>query len=509
MEPPTAPARHVEIEIKLEADDTWQLPDLHAVPGVIAVSAPVVHQLDAVYFDTARLDLLGSRVTLRRRTGGSDAGWHLKLPGTAGSRTEVALGLDPGGPLPEEATIPAGLATLVAGITRGRDLRPVARLRTERTVLRVSDGSGAELLEVADDRVSAGSALPDDRRPDCWREVEIELVDGSAEDLRAAGQLLVAAGATPSRSASKLGRALAAAGRTPVPGPSGDVGRRSSAAQVVLASLDRQRRALLDAELGLRLEAPDAARAALAAARRLRSTVQVFGSLISDDCADTVRRRLRPMIKSLTDAVDLATCAEHITVGLLEEPVGLAGPAGVAAEELLADLRRPTQVRVARWLAGTGPASLFKALDRLVEHPAAETPGADRVLPPLVDARWDIAVRRASALRRQPDDLQAAARMVKACRTARHAAELAGIASGVDTVVFAAAVEQVEEMVQARLACLRTADLLLTLASAPMTTGASAFVWGRLHSFELATADGAADDIADAWGRAEDAAVRR
>ena len=45
--------------------------------------------LSATYYDTADLRLLRSRMTLRRRRGGSDAGWHLKLPAGADSRDEV------------------------------------------------------------------------------------------------------------------------------------------------------------------------------------------------------------------------------------------------------------------------------------------------------------------------------------------------------------------------------------------------------------------------------------
>lgn len=36
--------------------------------------------MEAVYFDTADLDLLRLGVTLRRRPGGENAAWHVKLP---------------------------------------------------------------------------------------------------------------------------------------------------------------------------------------------------------------------------------------------------------------------------------------------------------------------------------------------------------------------------------------------------------------------------------------------
>ena len=56
------------------------------VPGVAAVTRQDPQILDAVYYDTADLRLIRAGVTLRRRTGGDDAGWHLKLPAGAGTR---------------------------------------------------------------------------------------------------------------------------------------------------------------------------------------------------------------------------------------------------------------------------------------------------------------------------------------------------------------------------------------------------------------------------------------
>lgn len=48
--------------------------------GVAAVSQQAEQLLDAVYYGTADLRLTAVGITLRRRTGGEDAGWHLKLP---------------------------------------------------------------------------------------------------------------------------------------------------------------------------------------------------------------------------------------------------------------------------------------------------------------------------------------------------------------------------------------------------------------------------------------------
>lgn len=64
-------------------------PDLTGTAGVAAVLDQGTADLDAVYYDTHDLRLAADSLTLRRRTGGSDAGWHLKLPVAPGVRDEV------------------------------------------------------------------------------------------------------------------------------------------------------------------------------------------------------------------------------------------------------------------------------------------------------------------------------------------------------------------------------------------------------------------------------------
>ncbi|MGW2546847.1 CYTH domain-containing protein [Kitasatospora sp. NPDC001574] len=60
------------------------------LPGVARVVPGEPHDLDAVYYDTPDLRLLRRRITLRRRAGGQDAGWHLKLPRDGDTREEIA-----------------------------------------------------------------------------------------------------------------------------------------------------------------------------------------------------------------------------------------------------------------------------------------------------------------------------------------------------------------------------------------------------------------------------------
>ncbi|HEY6793827.1 MAG TPA: CYTH domain-containing protein [Kineosporiaceae bacterium] len=199
------PAVTVEVERTFEPGPAFRLPDLAGVPGVAAVSGPVVHALEATYFDTADLRLATHRITLRRRTGGDDAGWHLKRPRRDGERDELRV------PLGEsETVVPGAVRGPVEGLLRHADLRPVVRLSTTRTVRTLRDDRGAVLAEVADDDVRA-TRLGDggaQERVSRWRELEVELVDGDRELLAEVSRRLVVAGAPLSASTSKFARAL-------------------------------------------------------------------------------------------------------------------------------------------------------------------------------------------------------------------------------------------------------------------------------------------------------------
>ena len=218
----------IETERKYEAAARFALPDLAGLDGVAAVTGPQTYRLRAIYFDTADFRLLAAKITLRRRTGGTDAGWHLKLPAGVDSRREVHAPLGRGA-----GRVPGRLAELVAGWAGGQPLRPIARLATTRRVRRLAGRDGEVLAEVADDLVvgslpapaqvaagagadgPGGSGLPEWREASRWREIEIELVTGPRELLGPAGDRLRRAGAVPSAEASKLSRLLASAPGAP------------------------------------------------------------------------------------------------------------------------------------------------------------------------------------------------------------------------------------------------------------------------------------------------------
>ena len=201
-----AATSQLEIEQKYDADPDFEMPDFAALPGY-AVTPPETYHMAATYFDTDDLRLAANKVTLRRRTGGEDDAWHLKLPVRPGTRRERHLPLSAG-----TDTVPAEMQAMVAGRTGGKPLHPIVQLNTERTIRRLTGPAGEVRAEVADDRVTGrrlDRADPDDAPgPMTWHEIEVELVSGEPDVLDAAGKLLKAAGARLSASPSKLGRVL-------------------------------------------------------------------------------------------------------------------------------------------------------------------------------------------------------------------------------------------------------------------------------------------------------------
>jgi inorganic triphosphatase YgiF len=196
----------LETEHKYEVDPDFVVPDLAGLATGLAVTEPAVQHLAASYYDTAGLDLAAAGVTLRRRTGGADAGWHLKLPVAPGRRRELRVPLGSGA-----ETVPGSLASQVTTWTGGQPLQVIAVLETTRTIRRITGPAGQDLAEVADDLVAArriGSR--GDAAAQTWREIEVELISGTPAILAAVGTRLRAAGARPSPSASKLSRLLAA-----------------------------------------------------------------------------------------------------------------------------------------------------------------------------------------------------------------------------------------------------------------------------------------------------------
>ncbi|GIE95913.1 CYTH and CHAD domain-containing protein [Paractinoplanes rishiriensis] len=338
-----------ETERKYDVPEGFQLPRLVGTAGIARADDAETHELDATYFDTDELHLMRHKRTLRRRTGGSDAGWHLKTPGSGTSRTEHRLPLND-----EPDQVPAELRSLVRVFARRRPLKPVARLFTTRVETPLRDAEGTTLALIAQDRVTAEADGGEQR----WQEVEVELVDGSPELLEAVESRLLAAGATPAAGPSKVARALH--GRLAASKP----GRKSKSP--VIAYAREQRDALAEFDPGVRQGDPEAVHKMRVATRRLRSTLRTFKRSFPDFA------EVAPELKWLADLLGTVRDGQ-VQRGKLLAEVQNAGPdfadaARRIAEHLDAQVDRG-RAELAEVLESERYLALLDRVDALADSP--------------------------------------------------------------------------------------------------------------------------------------------
>ena len=345
----TTEARETEQKYEVEGDVV--LPSLADLPRVATVSEPERETLTAEYYDTDDLRLLKAGITLRRRQGGSDEGWQLKLPAaaagtakkTAGAsrRREIRLTLDqgdrdrmdrhrPSGGDP----VPAELAGLVRAHTRDASLRPVARIETRRRLTALLDAAGTSLAEIAVDEVAAQS-LGASTTLSRWNEIEIGLTGGRPRLLRAAADRLRRSGLRPAGRVAKLERALAADARPSVaparPGGRGAAAgadRRAQAGDVIAAYVGAQASRLKALDAAVRRDEPDAVHQMRVTTRRLRAALQAFPMVLPKPATAGAREELRWLGRVLGDARDAEVLEQHFQAALAELPAELViGPA--------------------------------------------------------------------------------------------------------------------------------------------------------------------------------------
>ncbi|GAA4761792.1 CYTH domain-containing protein [Microbacterium gilvum] len=197
------PSRFVEVERKFDVDAGTPVPVWTGVAGVASVTDGELRHLDALYLDDDALSLGRAGVALRRRTGGPDAGWHIKGPLVDGARVELGWPLGDGDGVPE-----AVLAEVSAWTTA--PLRPLARIVNDRTAYELLDADGGVVAEFVDDHVRTTDLRAGVERE--WHEWEIELGESAPADpdvfFADVERAALAAGARDASSTSKLARAL-------------------------------------------------------------------------------------------------------------------------------------------------------------------------------------------------------------------------------------------------------------------------------------------------------------
>ncbi|WP_298460480.1 CYTH and CHAD domain-containing protein [uncultured Cellulomonas sp.] len=531
---------HLEVEAKYEADAAFEMPDLAALVESVrgdgrapegdhdpwTAGEAATQRLRATYFDTAELDLVRAGLTLRRRTGGADAGWHLKVPTADRARSEVRLPLGRG-----TTEVPAELESMTYAVTLGRALVPVVRIVTARTVRQLVDGAGRVRLEVADDRVTARRlAAPGtserDGDDEVWREVEVELVDADPGLLDALDPALRASGLVPAGSASKLARVLGpvaddgavghgAAPVNPRPVRAGRWRRSSPAGDVALAHIGAQVDQIRALDLPVRLDAPGAVHAMRVASRRLRSALRTYEPLLRAHRTRPLGIELRWLAGVLGQARDAEVMRDRV-VGSTEQH-GSADLDDGARDEVRGELDatyRAAHDDVLAQLDGERYRELLAALTGFMADPPlrgrARRPAGD-VLPRLV-GRSERRVRRTMRAAHAADDAARREELLhdarKAAKRARYAAESAAPVFGRDARRLAAAMEAVQEHLGDHLDSLNTRARLTELASRTPRPS-TAFALGRLHAQEEVRAEQSAARADAAWRAAKKERLRR
>ncbi|MFI5566597.1 CHAD domain-containing protein [Streptomyces sp. NPDC051740] len=505
-----------EIERKYESDDSG-LPDLTRVPGVATVLDKGVTHLDATYHDTADERLAASSVTLRRRTGGSDAGWHLKFPVAPGVRDEIRA--------PLSDTLPDELAALVRSRVRDNALLPVVRLRSDRDVRHLVDADGRLLAEVSVDTVRA-ERLTGTGGTARWTEIEVELADdGDPSFLDKVEKRLRKAGVRPSASASKLARALAdtapdntttaATTRTPATAPEAapkqkhkprPAGKPVTTGDHVLAYVRAQRDALVELDPAVRQDVPDSVHRMRVATRRLRSTFRSFRGVLDREVTDPVGDDLKWLAAELGLDRDQEVLAERLRSSLagLSDTL-VAGPVDHRLTSWAEARHAGAHGRLTGILDSRRYLTLLDTLDALVADPPLRKKAGTKPEKALTKAvRKDLdkltgLVTRALDLPPGTDRDVALHEARKKTKRTRYAAEAAAPALGEPADDLVKAMKSLQGLLGDHQDSVMARQTLRELAAVAHAAGESAFTYGILHAREEHRAERAEAALPEAW----------
>ncbi|MEA9985009.1 MULTISPECIES: CYTH and CHAD domain-containing protein [Subtercola] len=504
---------HIEIERKYDVADSSVVPDLIGVASIASASEPDTVTLEAVYFDTPDLALAAQRIVLRRRVGGADEGWHIKLPGDEG-RTELHW------PLGDESPIPEAVLDLVMVHVRDREVSPVARLTTTRTTTCLFDDSGRALAEICDDLVSAGDVMSGQVR--VWREWEVELAEAAPGSPKKRQALLDAiehelgrAGAMPASSVSKLAHALGRE-RLGDPAPRWELTSKSSAGDVLRAAVAEQTLRLKAADPLVRQDEAGAVHTMRSSVRRLRSVLATYRSILSSPEAKHLESELRAFGGVLGDARDPQVMHDRARDLVRSQSNKRMHEAVLARlvvskeaeyQRALAYLRR--LMSSARYFRLLDALEAFSAMPSF--NPKSERPAAKALAKGISDDYRRVRERMAAVNdAANPEEWNLRIHHVrKAARRLRFGVE--AVSSG-DTAIFgdkarrlAGAAERVQDALGEYRDSLTLQELLVSTSAVASAEGENTFGFGRLHALEQVRSDQALAEYARARAEFTDA----
>ncbi|MFI9718293.1 CHAD domain-containing protein [Streptomyces sp. NPDC052396] len=495
-----------EIERKYEADGgTPALPELSGAGPVTETVQRETVELDAVYYDTADRRLHAAGITLRRRTGGSDAGWHLKLPVAPGVRDEIRAPLTTG-------RVPRALSALVRSRTRDAALVPLMLIASRRHPAHLLDADGALLAEATLDTVIA-TRLDGTLGTARWTEAELELAPGT--DPALLDELeprLLAAGLRPSRSPSKLARAIAELEPRPATADGPDRPAGPTAGRAVLDHLRQQAAALVELDPGARLGTEDAVHQMRVATRRLRSAFRSYGKVLDRRATDPLGAELKWLAGELGVDRDREVLVERLRDRLDELPRTLVrGPVRARVRSWSGARRTGSRRQLAAVLNGGRYLALLDRLDALLADPplrkAAARPPEEVLAKAVLRDYRRLAGRVEQALGTDPgpgrDTALHEAR--KAAKRVRYSAEVLGGDAG----RFAKRMKAVQTLLGDHQDSVMARSALRELADAAQAAGEPGFTYGLLYGREEQCAARDERELPQVWAAASEERWRK
>jgi CHAD domain-containing protein len=491
---------HPELERKFEGDTEATL-DLTGVSGVEAVVELDTEPLAATYYDTRDLRLAARGVTLRERTGGRDAGWHLKVPVADDEKLEVRLPPQAGADvLPEE------LRHRVRALTRDAPLTPVMRILTRRHEHELRDAHERTVAVVALDAVTATRPMDAAGESTSWSEVEIELIDGGRKVLRRLSRHAVDAGLRPSAWSSKLEHALADTSQPVEDAP--PPFEHGSAGAVVVHHLRDLRDALVIHDVEVRCGRPDSIHQMRVSARRLRSALATYRPLLADARREDVRDGLKWLGQVLGRARDLEVMRSRLEreIGSLPSEVVL-GPVRPRIDRQMGRAQADAIDAVTEALDGDRYLRLLELLDGLVDDPP-RSKRANRPAKKVLSKRLRKAARRVERAHRSfedgdgadPDALLHEVR--KAAKRARYAAQGLEPVLGPPAHRVAHRMEAVQDVLGEHQDSVSARRLVRQMGVQAHLAGENGFTFGLLYGMEMGCAERSRAEYAPAIGAA-------
>jgi CHAD domain-containing protein len=489
-----------ERELKLTVPLDWHLPADRL--GSFTLGPERVIGLTATYFDTADLRLARCAASLRYR---EPEGWTAKLPSLRGrlmKRTEVTvIG-------PQTAPVPTQLLDVLTALTRGAPVGPVATLHTERRSREVRDDRGRPVAELTDDLVDAGpigEAMVDVRQ---FRELEIELTEGTPDRTgRRIARVLAKTGADDRDPRSKIVRVLGPAARAPADlTDAPDVDAHSDVATLVTAAIRRSISALVAHDAQMRLtDEPDDVHDARVAVRRLRADLRTFRPVMRRDDLVAVADGLRWLGAALGEVRDADVLSANIVAASVELPE-IDQIESLALQRQLADERRSAYQRLVLVLRSPDYVAL---LDRLVglaaappiRHKYAGRDGAKEAVG-LVGRPWKRLDRAVAGLTNEPDD--AALHQVRiAAKKVRYASEAVQPVVGRDARRLARQLARLQDELGDYHDAALARTWLTAASAAGSADGYSAFVAGEIAHALLVRQRSIASTWRDRWDKVD------